>query len=70
MIKSVQYDDLEMNARINCINGYINKICPHEDFEEYTVGDMEYNVREFLEIEDSYIIDESGDWYEISLKRL
>ena len=70
MIKSVQYNDLEINAKINCIDGYMNKICPHEDFEECDLSDMEYNVREFLKETESYVIDECGCWYEISLKEL
>ena len=70
MIKSVQYNDLEINAKINCIDGYINKICPYEDFEECDLSDMEYNVREFLKETESYTIDECGCWYKISLKEL
>ena len=70
MIKSVQYNDLDIIGKINCIDGYINKICPYEDVEECDLSDMEYNVREFLKETESYAIDECGCWYEISLKRL
>ena len=70
MIKSVQYNDLDIISKINCIDGYINKICPYEDFEGCDLSDMEYNVREFLKETASYAIDECGFWYEISLKRL
>ena len=66
----VKYESLGINEKLNCIDGYINKICPYEDFEEYDLSDIEYNVREFLKETESYIIDECGDWYEIALKLL
>ena len=53
-----------------CKKARLNKSIVDIQIEEYDLSDIEYNVREFLKETESYIIDECGDWYEISLTLL
>ena len=67
-MRSVNYMDLDINEKLTCVDIYLNKICPYEDFE--TLEDVEYSIKEFLKDTDNYIIDECGEWFEISVKRI
>ena len=64
MVNFVNYNKLDITAKINCLYNYMNEICPYEDFEDAeTLDDMEINVIETLKT-GLFFIDECGDWYD------
>lgn len=62
MVERVGYNDLNMKAKLNCIREFCESICPYEDYDEQTIGDIEYSVMQTLETM-HYTIDKCGYWY-------
>ena len=61
---TVTYESLDIEAKVNCMNEYINKVCPYEDWEGCEIEDVEYSIKAILE-EMKYLIDTEGYWYSV-----
>lgn len=60
----VLYDSLNIRAKINAVDTFINIIAPYEDYEHIedmtVVDDMAYNFW----VDSEYTIDVNGNWYD------
>lgn len=57
-----RYEDLDLNAKANCVEQYMNIICPYEDFEGESLDEVGENVNYW--IGDQFSVDENGNWYD------
>ena len=58
------YGELNAEAKLNCINGYVYNICAYEPFDDLnTMQELEECVREFF-INSEYHLDKFGNWYD------
>ena len=61
--KIVKYADLGTKAKANCVDQYVNIICPYDEFEG--VVDWKEHIDLFVEATpDQFYFDENGDWYD------
>ena len=63
------FDDLNGEAKVNCMSDYIYKICPYEHFEYLNLTELEDCVREFWRQSD-YTLDKNGNWYDEDFNRI
>lgn len=60
----VSYDSLDIRAKINAVDTFINIIAPYEDYEHIedmtVIDDMAYNFW----VDSEYTIDVNGKWYD------
>ena len=67
---NVMYDDLNAEAKLNCINDYVYKICAYEHFDDLnTMQELEECVREFF-INSEYHLDKFGNWYDEDYQKI
>ena len=63
------FDDLNGEAKVNCMSDYIYKICPYEHFEYLNLTELEDCVREFWRQSD-YTLDKNGNWYDEDFQKI
>ena len=63
------FDDLNGEAKVNCMSDYMYKICPYEHFEYLNLTELEDCVREFWRQSD-YTLDKNGNWYDEDFNRI
>lgn len=63
------FDDLNCEAKINCLHDYIYKICPYDHFEDLSLTELEDGVREFWRQSD-YTLDKNGNWYDEDFQKI
>lgn len=63
MMNGAKYTELSINAKLHCVDVYLNKVCPYGYDEETTLCDIEYDIKEWLK-DSNYAIDIDGNWYE------
>ena len=69
-IFNVMYDELNAEAKLNCINDYVYKICAYERFDDLnTMQELEECVREFF-INSEYHLDKFGNWYDEDYQKI
>lgn len=69
-IFNVMYDELNAEAKLNCINDYVYKICAYEHFDDLnTMQELEECVREFF-INSEYHLDKFGNWYDENYQKI
>lgn len=69
-IFNVMYDELNAEAKLNCINDYVYKICAYEHFDDlHTMQELEECVREFF-INSEYHLDKFGNWYDENYQKI
>lgn len=67
---NVTYDDLNAEAKLNCINDYVYKICAYEHFDDLnTMQELEECIREFF-INSEYHLDKFGNWYDEDYQKI
>lgn len=67
---NVTYDDLNAEAKLNCINDYVYKIFPYEHFDDLnTMQELEECVREFF-INSDYHLDKFGNCYDEDYQKI
>lgn len=67
---NVTYDELNAEAKLNCINDYVYKIFPYEHFDDLnTMQELEECVREFF-INSDYHLDKFGNWYDEDYQKI
>lgn len=60
----VEYEELDMRAKVNAINQYVNIIHAHDDFADViNMRELEDCVYSFWEDSD-YALDKFGNWYD------
>ena len=66
----VNYDELNVEAKLNCLAKYVYNICPYEDFSDLkNIEELEYCVREFCKLSD-YTLDKNGNWYDEDFQKI
>ena len=64
------YDELNVEAKLNCLAEYVYSICPYEDFGDLkSIEELEYCVREFCKLSD-YTLDKNGNWYDECFQKI
>ena len=63
------FDDLNGEAKVNCMSDYIYKICPYEHFEYLNLTELEDCVREFWKMSE-YTLDKNGNWYDEDFQKI
>jgi hypothetical protein len=67
---NVMYDELNAEAKLNCINDYVYKIYAYEHFDDLnTMQELEECVREFF-INSEYHLDKFGNWYDENNRKI
>lgn len=69
MYNATDFDDLDGEAKINCIWDYIYTLCPYEHFEDLSLTELEDCAREFWR-QSHYTLDRKGNWYDEDLNRI
>ena len=69
MYSATDFDDLNGEAKLNCLHDYIYKICPYDHFEYLNLTELEDCVREFWRQSD-YTLDKNGNWYDEDFNRI
>ena len=69
MYNVMDFDDLNGEAKVNCMSDYIYKICPYEHFEYLNLTELEDCVREFWRQSD-YTLDKNGNWYDEDFNKI
>lgn len=68
--KFVSYDELNVEAKMNCLTTYMHKICTYENFDDLkSIEDLEYYVREFWKVSE-YTLDKDGNWYDEDFQKI
>lgn len=66
----VMYDELNAEAKLNCISDYVYKIYAYEHFDDLnTMQELEECVREFF-INSKYHLDKFGNWYDEDYQKI
>lgn len=63
------FDDLNGEAKLNCLHDYIYKICPYEHFEDLSILEIEQCAGEFWRCSD-YTLDKYGNWYDEDFRQI
>ena len=62
--ENVKFEDLDIRAKLNCMEQFINIIVPYADYDDCP-NDMEYVIYDIGEwIGEQFYFDENGDWYD------
>jgi len=69
MYNVTDFDDLNGEAKVNCMSDYIYKICPYEHFEYLNLTELEDCVREFWR-QSEYTLDKYGNWYDEDFQKI
>ena len=68
--KIVKFNDLELRAKLNCMEQFVNIIVPYADYDEGCLDDVGLTNLEcvIMDIDewngDQFWFDENGDWYD------
>ena len=66
----VRYDELNAEAKLNCLTTYVYKICAYEHFDDFkSIREIEDCVREFWKLSD-YTLDKNGNWYDEDFQKI
>lgn len=64
------YDELNVEAKMNCLTTYVYTICAYEHFDDLkSIEELENCVREFWKVSE-YILDKDGNWYDEDLNKI
>ena len=64
------YDELNVEAKMNCLTTYVYTICAYEHFDDLkSIEELENCVREFWRVSE-YILDKDGNWYDEDLNKI
>lgn len=70
MYDFVSYDDLNAEARLNCLTTYVYTICAYEHFDDLkSIEELEDCVREFWKCSE-YTLDKDGNWYDEDFQKI
>lgn len=70
MYDFTNYDELNAEAKLNCLTTYVYTICAYEHFDDLkSIEELEDCVREFLKLSD-YTLDKNGNWYDEDFQKI
>ena len=70
MYDVANYDELNVEAKLNCLTGYVYNIYPYKDFSDLkSIEELEYCVREFWK-SSGYTLDKNGNWYDEDFQKI
>lgn len=70
MYDFTNYDELNAEAKLNCLTTYVYTICAYEHFDDLnTMQELEECVREFF-INSDYHLDKFGNWYDEDCRKI
>lgn len=70
MYDFIRYDDLNVEAKLNCLTTYVYKICAYEHFDDLkNIEFLESCVRGFWEVSE-YTLDKNGNWYDEDFQKI
>lgn len=70
MYNFIRYDELNVEAKLNCLTTYVYKICAYEHFDDFkSIRELEDCVREFWKVSE-YTLDKDGNWYDEDFNRI
>lgn len=70
MYSVIDFDDLNVEAKMNCLTTYMYKICAYEHFDDLnSIEELEDCVREFWKMSD-YTLDKNGNWYDEDFNKI
>lgn len=66
----VCYDELNAEAKLNCLTTYVYTICAYEHFDDFkSIRELEDCVREFWNCSE-YTLDKNGNWYDEDFQKI
>ena len=66
----VHYDELNAEAKLNCLTTYVYTICAYEHFDDFkTIREIEECALEFWRQSD-YTLDKNGNWYDEDFQKI
>lgn len=66
----VEYDELNAEAKLNCLTTYVYTICAYEHFDDLkSIEELEDCVRAFWEVSE-YTLDKDGNWYDEDFQKI
>lgn len=70
MYDVVNYDELNVEAKLHCLTEYVHNLCAYGDFGNLkSIEELEYCVREFWKSSD-YTLDKNGNWYDEDFQKI
>lgn len=70
MYDFANYDELNAEAKLNCLTKYVYTICAYEHFDSFkSIRELEDCVREFWKCSD-YTLDKNGNWYDEDFQKV
>ena len=69
MYSVTDFDDLNGEAKLNCLHDYIYKICPYEHFDDMSILEIEECAWEFWNLSE-YTLDKNGNWYDEDFQKI
>lgn len=70
MYEFVHYDELNAEAKLNCLTTYVYTICAYEHFDDLkNIEELEECVRKFWEASE-YTLDKNGNWYDEDFQKI
>lgn len=70
MYDFANYDDLNAEAKLNCLTTYVYKVCAYEHFDDLkSLEELEDCVREFWKVSE-YTLDKNGNWYDEDFQKI
>lgn len=70
MYDFANYDELNAEAKLNCLTTYVYNICAYEHFDDLkNIAELEDCVREFWKMSE-YTLDKNGNWYDEDFQKI
>lgn len=70
MYDFTNYDELNAEAKLNCLTTYVYTICAYEHFDDLkSIEELEDCVREFWKMSE-YTLDKDGNWYDEDFQKI
>lgn len=69
MYSATNFDDLNGEAKLNCLHDYVYKICPYDHFDNMSILEIEQCAMEFWR-QSEYTLDKNGNWYDEDFQKI
>lgn len=70
MYDFTNYDELNAEAKLNCLTTYVYTICAYEHFDGLkNIEELEDCVKEFWKLSE-YTLDKDGNWYDEDFRKI
>ena len=63
--KIVKFNELDIRAKLNCMEQFIDIIVPYADYDDFPEEDLEYVISDIGEwVGEQFYFDTDGNWYD------